>query len=141
MNDLYNSVLWKRGLSPVSDADNTALTTQILDTKGFAGAFLLLLTGSIADADATFAVTLAESDASNMSGSNAVDSSKVVGGTLTAAGFQFDDDNEIRKLLVMSTKRYIQATITPTGNASAALVAGAWGLVDPKYAAVTQADA
>jgi hypothetical protein len=137
MLDHYNNALLKRAISPVSVADNTAQTTQIIDTQGFGGVLFGILIGSVADADATFAVTAAESDASNMSGSNAIDTSKMVG-SLTLAGFQFDDDNEVRKILFFATKRYVQLTITPSNNASAAVLAAFAQLVEPTYAPITQ---
>ena len=34
------------------------------------------------------------------------------------AGFQFDDDNELRKIGYVGIKRYVRATITPSGNDS-----------------------
>lgn len=137
MQDLYNNTVLKRALSPVSVSDNTAQTTQIIDTQGFGGVMFGILIGSVADADTTFAVTAAESDASNMSGSNAIDSSKMIG-TLALAGFQYDDDNEVRKILFFATKRYVQVTITPTNNASAALLAAFAQLIEPTYAPITQ---
>ena len=44
-------------------------------------------------------------------------------GTEAAAGFQFDDDNETRKIGYVGNKRYVRLTITPANNASAALIA------------------
>lgn len=137
MKDIYNNTVLKRALSPVSVADNTAQVTEIIDTKGFGAVMLGILTGSIADADATFAVTAAESDASNMSGSTAIATDSLIG-TLAGAGFQFDDDNEVRKVLAVPTKRYVRFTITPSNNASAALLAAFALLVAPTYAPVTQ---
>jgi hypothetical protein len=137
MKDLYNSIVLKRGLSPVSVADNTAQTTQIIDTQGYEGVLFSELLGSLADADATFAFTVAESVNSNMSSPSAVPAANMVG-TLAESSFQFDDDNEVRKLLVYPTKRYVQATITPSGNASAAVLAVGVQLIGGKYLPVTQ---
>lgn len=137
MKDLYNNTVLKRAISPVSVADNTAQTTQIIDTKGFGAVMLGILLGSIADADATFAVTATESDASNMASATAIATDSLIG-TLAGAGFAFDDDNEVRKVLAVPTKRYVQFTITPTSNASAALLAAFAILVQPQYLPVTQ---
>ena len=49
-------------------------------------------------------------------------------GTEAQAGFQFDDDNECRKIGYVGGKRYVRATITPASNASAALIAAVWVL-------------
>jgi hypothetical protein len=37
-------------------------------------------------------------------------------GTLALASFQFDDDNETRKLGYVGSKRYVRLTVTPSGN-------------------------
>lgn len=136
MRDALNQTQVKRVLSPVSVADNTAQVGQIIDHQGFDGALYIIATGSIADADATFTVLLEEADASNMSGSNAVaddDMVSQVNGTApeTAAAFQFDDDNEVRKVAYIGTKRYTRLTITPVNNASAAVLSAVCVLTDP----------
>ena len=56
--DLHNNIDVKRAISPVSEAGNTALVSQILDTRGYESVELVILTGSIADADATFTVLI-----------------------------------------------------------------------------------
>lgn len=127
MRDLLNNVHLKRALSPVSVADNTPQVSQEIDLRGYNSVFFAILIGSVADADATFAVTMTESDTAG-SGHTAVAADDLVGATASAtalanAGFQFDDDNEVRKIGYRGAKRYVILTITPTGNASAALLA------------------
>lgn len=124
MFDLMNRLGVKRAISPVSIADNTAAVSQVLDMQGQMAACLVIATGAIADADATFAVLLEESDASG-SGFTAVADADLIG-TEALAAFQFDDDNECRKLGYKGSSRYLRATITPAGNASAALLAAVW---------------
>lgn len=97
--------------------DNTAIVSSIIDLAGYNAAEFVIVTGTNTDTNATFAVTVAESDASNMSGSNAVAASQLVG-TLAQASFQFDDDNECRKIGYIGSKRYVQVTVTPSGNDS-----------------------
>jgi hypothetical protein len=122
MKDLMNSITVKRVISPVSVSDNTAQVGQVIDRKGFESVTYLIATGSLADSDATFSVLLEESDASDMSGAAAVADADLLG-TEALAGFQFDDDNECRKLGYIGSKRYTRMTITPSGNASAGLLA------------------
>jgi hypothetical protein len=121
MRDLKNNIAIRRVISPVSVADNTAQVGQIIDRLGFDSLAYVIATGSIADADATFAVLLEESDASDMTGAEAVADADLIG-TETAAGFQFDDDNEVRSLGYVGSKRYTRLTVTPSANASAALL-------------------
>ena len=51
----------------------------------------------------------------------AVPDSELIG-TEVLAGFQFDDDNETRKVAYKGVKRYVRLTVTPANNASAALL-------------------
>lgn len=125
MNELHNSIKVSRAISPVSVADNTAQVSEILDTANFHMNELVILTGSIADADVTFTVLIEEGDQSNLSDAASVADADLLG-TEVQAGFQFDDDNETRKIGYIGSKRYIRATITPANNLSAALVAAAW---------------
>lgn len=121
MKDLFNHIHPLRVISPVSVADTTAQVGQIIDRQGFESVTYVINTGSLADADATFTVLLEEGDASNLSDAAAVDD-KYLLGTEALAGFQFDDDNETRKLGYIGNKRYTRLTINPAANASAALV-------------------
>lgn len=128
MRDAIFQTQVKRVLSPVSVSDTTAQVGQIIDHQGYDGAAYVILTGSIADADATFTVLLEEGDVANLSDAAAVADADMVSQTNgtapeTAAAFQFDDDNEVRKLAYIGSKRYTRLTITPVANASAAVLA------------------
>lgn len=121
MRDMLNQIEIKRCISPVSVSDNTAQTGQIIDRANYESLTYVIACGSIADADATFAVTITESDDSGMSGATAVAAADLIG-TTALASFQFDSDNKCFKLGYKGSKRYTQVTITPTNNASAALM-------------------
>lgn len=125
MRDLASKIDLKRALSPVSVSDNTVQTTEILDLQGAMSATLALALGSIADADTTFTIVFYEGAASNMSDETAVADKDLIG-TEALAAFQFDDDNECRKIGYVGSKRYVRAKITPANNASAALLSGVW---------------
>ncbi|MDP3650898.1 MAG: hypothetical protein Q8R67_04360 [Rhodoferax sp.] len=133
MKDLMNLIDVKRVISPVSEAGTTALVGQIIDRQGFDSLTYVIATGSIADADATFTVLLEESADSGMSGATAVADADLVG-TEVLAAFQFDDDNEVRKLGYKGNLRYTRLTITPVANASAALISAVAILGSPALA-------
>lgn len=116
-----NNINVKRVISPVSVADTTAQVGQIIDAKGYDSVTYVINLGSIADADATFTVLLEHGDAANLSDAAAVPDDQLIG-TEALAGFQFDDDNKVRKLGYAGGKRYTRLTITPVNNASAALL-------------------
>lgn len=130
MKDQMNHLYPKRVISPVSVADTTAQVGQIIDRAGFDSLTYVIATGSIADADATFTVLLEEGDVSNMSDAAAVADADLIG-TEVLAAFQFDDDNECRKLGYKGNKRYTRLTITPVANASAAVLAAVAILGNP----------
>lgn len=127
MFDLANRLIVKRGISPAAaGTDNTPMVSQILDMQGLSAAAFLIAIGANTDANATFAVLMEESDASNMAGATAVADADLIG-TEALAGFAFDDDNECRKLGYKGAKRYIRTTVTPTGNDSGNIfVAALW---------------
>ena len=132
MKDLMNVIDVKRAISPVSVSDNTAQVGEVVDRKGYDGVTYVIATGSLADADVTFTVLLEESDTSG-SGYTAVSDDDLIG-TEALASFQYNDDNECRKLGYKGTKRYTKLTITPANNASAALMSAVCILSGPQVA-------
>ena len=120
--DLYSKIAVRRAISPVSVADTTAAVSQVIDRQGFTALMFAIALGAIADADTTMAVLVEHADISDMTGAVAVPDAEL-NGTEAAAGFQFDDDNETRKIGYVGNKRYVRLTITPANNASAALIA------------------
>ena len=127
-----NNIDVKRVISPVSVADTTAQVGQVIDGQGFGSVTYLIATGSIADVDATFTVLLEECDTSGGVYTAVADADLL--GTEALAGFQFDDDNECRKLGYIGIKRYTRLTITPAANASAAVLAAVAVLGSPSVA-------
>lgn len=120
MKDLMNKIDVKPVIYPgAGPSDNTAQVGQIIDRKGFDAVTYLILTGTLADADATFTVLLEEGDAANLSDAVAVADADLIG-TEALAGFTFADDNKARKLGYKGAKRYTRLTITPANNTGAA---------------------
>lgn len=118
--DLHNRLSYQRGISPQTQTNSdTALVSQIIDMADQMALEWVILTGGITDADVTFAVTMDESDASDLSGSNSVATTDMLG-TLAAAGFTFTNDDQVFKIGYVGIKRYVRLTITPTGNNSGA---------------------
>lgn len=129
--DVKSKIWGARGISPVSVADNTATVSQIFDTANYQGAMAMILLGSIADADATFTVLVEDGDDSGLSDNAAVDDQYLTGiegaaATPTGASFRYDSDNGVKTIGYVGPKRYSRVTITPSGNASAALIAMCW---------------
>lgn len=105
--------------------DNSVQTSAILDTQGADGIALILVTGVLSDADATFAVTLEHGDAANLSDA-AVVADDYLNGTAALASFDFATDQQVRKIGYRGSKRYVRAKITPANNTGNLFVAGVW---------------
>ncbi|MCW2195042.1 hypothetical protein AB7M45_007815 [Bradyrhizobium elkanii] len=142
--DSANGMQLKAVLAAVSVADNTAQVGSIIDIQGFTRLTYAIQIGAVADADATFAVLLEESNNADMSGANTVADGDMISETvgvapLTAAGFKFDSDGQVRKLGYRGSKRYTRLTVTPANNAGAAAFAAMAILDGANNAPVVQA--
>ena len=114
--------------------DNTPYVSQIVDLQGFGSAEFVIAIGANTDTDATFAVLVEEGDVANLSDAAAVADADLLG-TELLAGFQFDDDNEVRKIGYRGHRRYVRVTVTPSGNNSGNIfLAGLWLLGHPQSA-------
>lgn len=130
LRDIANNVTMKRALSPqAARTDNTAMVSEILDARDFAAVMLAINVGANTDANATFAVLIEECDTSGGTYTAVADAD--LNGTEALAGFQFDDDNELRKIGYVGNKRYIRATITPSGNDSGNIFVSASWICEP----------
>jgi len=122
LRDSSNNTKVSRAISPVSEAGNTPLVSQVIDTKGYDSLMFAILTGSLGDAGAEFTTLVEHDDDVAMGTAAAVDDAELNG---TEAGASFDqaDDNLVFKIGYVGSKRYVRLTITPANNATAALIA------------------
>lgn len=115
MRDFANNIEVRPVIAPALNTDlATPLVGAIIDRQGYESLTYAIQTGTLSDANATYAVLLEESDASNMDGAAAVDDADLIG-TEAAAGFTYANDGIARKLGYVGHKRYTRLTITPTG--------------------------
>lgn len=133
-SDLHNNIDLKRGISPAAAmTDNTAWVSQIVDTAGYDACEFIILTGSLADADATFTILVEDGATANLSDAVPVADQYLLG-LESIASFSFAADDRVRKIGYVGMKRYVRVTITPTNNTSNAFVAGVWLLGNPRVA-------
>lgn len=126
MRDLHDNINPRPGLYPVAAVtDNTPFVSQIIDMQGYESAEFIILTGSLADADATFTTLLEHGDAANLSDAATPAAAQLLG-TAALASFTFADDNKCFKIGYAGPKRYLRVTITPAANTGNAFIAGAW---------------
>jgi hypothetical protein len=129
MRDITNGLHVKAAFAPAAAVtDNTAQVSTSCDLKGFGSVMLAFITGTNADADVTYTVLIEDSD--DNSSFAAVDD-VYLNGTEALAGFQFDDDGEVRKIGYVGPKRYVRATITPANNTGNVYLGGTWILGNP----------
>ncbi len=115
MRDLFNSINPRPVLSPVVVTDNTPQVGSIIDLQGYDSITYVIVTGTLADADATFAASLSAGNASNLSDGVAVPSTDLLGSDLLAS-FNFASDVKCFKIGYQGSMRYSQLTVTPSGN-------------------------
>lgn len=132
--DLHNNIDLKRGISPAAaTTDNAAWVSQIVDTAGYDACEFIILTGSLADADATFTVLVEDGATANLTDASAVADQYLLG-LESIASFNFVADDKVRKIGYVGMKRYVRVTITPANNTGSAFVAGVWLLGNPRVA-------
>lgn len=105
--------------------DNTVQTSETLTVGASTSVDLVLLTGTLSDADATFTLVFYEGDASDMSDEAAVADADLVG-TEAAASFTFADDNKTFRITYRGSKKYVRAKITPANNSGNFYLGGIW---------------
>lgn len=128
--DLHNTLSYQRAISPLTQTNSdTAFVSQIIDMADLLGLEFVIALGNMTDANMTAVVLIEESEASDMTGANAVadadllpaPNNTVATAPEAQAGFTFSDDNAIKSIGYVGTKRYVRMTITPTGNDAGAL--------------------
>lgn len=118
MKDLYNNLKVISGTAAAPTGD-TAVVSPIVDRRDYSALMFAVVTGTLADAGATFTALLEESDDSGMSGATAVADADLHG-TEAGASFTEANDSAVYELGYRGNKRYVRLTITPSGNAAAA---------------------
>ena len=138
MQDLHGSIKYVPAIAPaVNTNSDSAIVSAIIDLQGSRGCEFIITTGTLTDANATFATTMDDGAASNLSDAAAV-TSEATGliGTLAGASFTFASDGVTKKVGYAGTKRYVRLTITPTGNNSGsapiAAIAALWMMKGPQ---------
>lgn len=128
-SDLQNNA-YRVAIAPLAAAvnDNTPLVGEWIDRLSFESLTFAIATGTLADADAAFAVLVEDANETDKSDATAVPDGGLVTQTPgtapeSAAGFTFADDKATKKIGYINGKRYVRLTVTPSGNSGAAPIA------------------
>ena len=120
--DLMNNIHPVVAIAPVVVTDNTAQKSGAIDVRHYKSVTLVILLGTLADADATFDVVVKEGSTTTQATHTAVADTDLIG-TEALAGFNFGDDGETRKIGYKGGADYVSIEITPTGNSGNAQIA------------------
>jgi hypothetical protein len=128
MRDSIHNEVYRVAIPPVVVTDNTAQVGAWIDRSGFQSLAFAVLTGTLADVDATYAVLMEEADAADKSDCAAVADQDMLSESAgvapeLAAAFTFADDNATRKIGYIGNKQFARITVTPTGNSGNAPLA------------------
>ena len=118
MFDLHNITAKQQVLAPADITDNTAQVCTVVDLVGFDALEYVINIGTLADADATFTVLVEDSD-DNSTYAPVADAFLL--GTEAEASFTFAEDDEVRSIGYIGSKRYNRMTITPAANTGSAI--------------------
>lgn len=128
-SNLHNLAL-RVAIAPPTAAvnDNTPIVGNWIDRTGHESLTFGILTGTLADADATFAILIEDANADDKSDAAAVPDDGLVSAVdgiapETAAAFTFAADNVTRKVGYVGDKKFVRLTVTPNGNADNAPIA------------------
>lgn len=123
--DLHDNIYCSRAVSPAAaTTNNTAWTSQIVDTANYECTEFVGMFGAIDDSDVTFTVLVEDGNNSALSDNAAVDDAYLLG--VEAAGLRYDSDNKCWKIGYIGPKRYVRVTVTPNNNTGNAYMAGVW---------------
>jgi len=124
--DLMNSIHPVVAIAPVVVTDGTAQVSAAIDVRDYRSVTFVILLGTLADSDATWAVTVKEGSDSTQGNHTAVADADLVG-TEALAGFTFEDDGETRKIGYVGSADYVSIEIDDvtanSGNAPMAVLA------------------
>ncbi len=114
--DLHNNIQPLSMIDPVNaGSGNTPIVSHIIDRAEAQAVEIIIQTGSLSDADATFTVLVEDGNSSTLTDNATVDPTLLLG-TVTGASFIFSDDNKVAKIGYIGSKRYVRLTITPAAN-------------------------
>jgi hypothetical protein len=111
-HDLYHDCQVTSAFNSATIGSDTTTNGVIVDTAGFEALTFSVQSGAITDG--AYTVTMAHSDASDLSGSEAVPADEVLG----SIAFALAEDNVAKRIGYIGKKRYVRISIVSTGTTS-----------------------
>jgi len=124
-HDLHNRLSFLRSNSPVTLTNlNTAQVGQIIDMTDLMSLEFIIAAGAMTDAGSTLTPLVEHGEVANLSDAAAVDDVDLLG-TEAAATFTQAEDDTVKSVGYVGTKRYVRLTLTPAGNDAGSATFGA----------------
>ena len=124
MQDLMNNIHPVVAVAPQVVSDGSSILSAAVDTAGYDSVTFVVLLGTLADADATWTVTLHEGDTATQGDHTAVADAEIIGTEALAGIAAATDDGLCRKIGYGGNKRYVSVEIdNGTANTGAAPIA------------------
>jgi len=124
--DLMNNIHPVVAIAPFVATDGTVAVSAAIDVRHYKSVTFIIALGTLADADATWAVTVKEGSDSTQGNHTAVADTDLIG-TEALAGFTFADDGECRKIGYKGDQDYVSIEIDDvtanSGNAPMCVIA------------------
>src|ERR1700688_1759453 len=113
MRDNLHKLALRVAIAPPATAvaDNTPIVGNWIDRSGFESLTFGIITGTLADADATFAILVEDADAADHSDAAAVPDAGLISPVAgvapeAAAGFTFADDSVTKRIGYIGEKQF-----------------------------------
>jgi len=110
--DIHNNLGAVVALNIGAISSNTTTNGAIVDTQGFEAVEFFIQSGTLTDG--SYAPTVTEGNASDLSDGSATAAGDLLG-TLAGATFAATDDNAVKKIGYKGGKRYVRLNIVSTG--------------------------
>lgn len=127
MRDSLHNHSYAAMIKPIVVSDNSPQVGGWLAVDRYESLTFGIMTGTLADADATFMVLVEDADADDQSDAAPVADTWLISqvdGAAPEAAASFDHTNTtVRRIGYVGHKKYVRVTITPANNSSAAALA------------------
>lgn len=117
MKDLHNDINIVQVLKPDAIDNDIPRVGTVVDNKDYDAVEYVINIGTLADLGAIFTVLLEDS---NDNSTYAAVADTFLLGTMQLLQFQFNNNDEVRRIGYNGSKRYTRMTITPTNNSDSA---------------------
>lgn len=127
-HDLHNNVKTQIARNFAAITTDTTTAGSVIDLKGYGSCEFVIASGTLTDG--AYAILIEDGDASNLSDAAAVADTYLLG-TESAAGFAATDDNTVKKIGYVGSKRYVRLSIVSTSTTSGGTIGAVAVLGNP----------